>query len=287
MSTSGKQESSTGHFQASLGDAGHCLSILNSVVFAACFVYFSSNEIDPLFDEDWKRLGFCVTNPGVPLWTSHDLCLYVDFASAAILAALYWPQRKTPGMEHANLIMSTGILGVAGHGMGHGLIGYAMRKKLGVEDSNGEEEIVQGPGVFSYFIFLMFWIALLKTSIPNASFTFTVLLSVVVGAVQAQLPEQFGFTYVQTVLMIFFSCNQLIRPREEKDFHYTLYVWLVGVPITFVAWMESTQCSAFVKDRLYGHLVYDAFIPLGMLLWYSLCSGRVSATNTHVKVKNI
>jgi hypothetical protein len=125
----------------------------------------------------------------------------------------------------------------------------------------------------------IFWMCLIKASLPNVK-TATVAV-VVLGAQFFQLfvPNQFGFTYVQTVLMLAFSLNQLNRPTKEKDFSYALYAALVGLPVTMVGWMESTQCSAFVMDYLYGHVVYDAYIPCSMLVWYLTCYHRAVRAN--------
>merc|ERR1719215_259494 len=81
-------------------------------------------------------------------------------------------------------------------------------------------------------------------------------------------PSRFGFTYVQTVLLLLFSTNQLLLPAEEKGRSYALFGIIVSFPVSLVGWVESTQCSVFVKDYLYGHLVYDAYIPCSMLFWY-------------------
>jgi len=112
-----------------------------------------------------------------------------------------------------------------------------------------------------------------------------VVAAAIVVAAQLFIPNIFGFTFTQTILMLAFSINQLCRNVKEKDFAYAMYPTLVGLPLTMVGWMESTQCTNFVRDMFYGHLVYDAFIPISMLVWYCWCYARAKGYQVQVKAK--
>ena len=116
------------------------------------------------------------------------------------------------------------------------------------------------------YSFHLLWIGLLKAATPSLS-NFA-LGGLVLGAqlVQLLVPKYLASTYVQTIIFLVFSMNQLVRNKKEKDYSYTTHPWIVGMPLTLVGWMEGTQCTAFVKDRLYGHLVYDAWIPLDRIV---------------------
>ena len=268
-----------GRFHSNLGDGLHVVTLFSTATFAYYVVRNFSNDQDWLLDPEWKRFGFCIANPDVPFWTTHDLCLYVDLVATAVLSSLYMGNRKRPGMERANEIMLTGLVGQLVHGISHGGLGYFLRNGVVSEDNITlvEYEVVRGLGMHYLLPQIVFWFLILWASLPNVEASFILPLSLVVRSAGAYLPGTLAFTYVQTVLMLAFSGNQLARPRNEKDFHYTMHPIFLGIPLSLVGWLESSQCSSFVKDRFYGHLVYDAMIPFGTLLWYLLCIGRVKS----------
>jgi len=265
-----------------VGDVAHIVSLLSTVSFASCVYRYINVENDPIFDREWKEQGFCVANSNIPYWNSHDVCFYTDVALAALLAICFLMNRNMPGMELCNRLMGTNILGIIGHGIGHGMSGYMMRK-IKVEESPEVAAEIENT-LSDHLISIVFWTSLLKASMPNAGVA--TLLTATVGAIlmQKPLPDNVQFTYVQTVLMIAFSVNQLLRPRHEKDLPYVLYSVLVSLPVSFIGWMESMFCSTFVKDLLYGHVAYDAYIPLAILVWYTLCLYVVSVQGPKAKI---
>jgi hypothetical protein len=293
---------------AVVGDMAHYAILVNTVLFAgtvALYMNVDDNGVDSssmmkanvtnhptnILDDVWKEQGFCVAHADEPYFTSHDVCLYADVAAAAILAVVYYMLHRTPGMELANPLLATGIPGIIGHGIGHGALAAGNRSGVVAADDaarTGMEILTklwqtddnQMKAILTQIVPLtFFWITLIKASLPNVK---TVTVAVVVMAAQffqLLVPNQFGFTYVQTVLMLAFSLNQLNRPVQEKDFSYAMYAAVVGLPVTMVGWMESTQCSAFVMDYLYGHVVYDVYIPCSMLVWYLTCYHRAVRAN--------
>jgi hypothetical protein len=227
------------------------------------------------FDETWKEEGFCVTNKDVKYWNSHDVCFYYDTAAALVLAVVYIFYSKSQSPQ-VNKELFASIPGILGHGIAHGALGYAMRTD---SSSDAWETIYQrstnGSSSTSELILgltalLVFWLSLIKASLP-CSYRDVGLITILVMAIQTFIPQVFGFTYVQTLLLVFFSVAQISRPEEEKGFSYALYPAIVGFPLALISYLESTQCSTFVKDWLYGHVVYDAYIPASILAWYLEC----------------
>jgi len=272
-------------YYALAGNAAHVLTLISTVSFAwAVATKFHDEPPEAnVFDSSWRENGFCVTNVDVPYWNSHDACLYFDTVAGIVLAVVYWFLSSAPGMELANGQMKMGIPGIVAHGLGHGAVGAAMRTGQGLPDDPYETGFATYRNMESTALLasqvtnVVFWLCLLKASMPNVKNGWIVLASAASIAAQLFVPQIFGFTYVQTVLMIAFSVNQLLRDVSEKDFHYALYPAMVGFPLTLIGWMESTQCTSFVKDSLYGHLAYDGYIPLSMLGWYLACYLKASA----------
>jgi hypothetical protein len=290
---------------STIGDVAHYATLLNTLLFAGTvalymnggggdksadsgskFVADSVNSTNSVLvlDATWKEQGFCIAHADEPFYTSHDVCLYVDTIAAMLLGVLYLTLRNKPGMSNANPLLSSGIPGVFGHGVGHGFLAYGSRSGAMTSENAGllgyevMRNMYQTDGLLTaatkQLPLTFFWLTLIKASLPNKSLVTVLTVAVVAQFLQLFVPGQLGFTFVQTVLLLAFSLNQLARPVSEKDFSYALYPVLVGFPLTVVGWMESTQCSAFVMDYLYGHVVYDAFIPCSMLVWYLACYSR-------------
>lgn len=288
------------------GDAAHVVSLLSTSIFCVT-VYRSLHAATDddeastsILDDDWKKQGFCIAHADEPYKTSHDVCFYVDTIFAIILAIVYLLYRHTPGLEHANPLIATAIPGILGHGIGHAAYGASLRN--GTLDTNllasqtglqvFHDLMDQGymAMVLGVIPILIFWTCLLRASLPNVSLVWIGISAVVAQVGIALVPGNFGFTYVQTVLMISFSLNQLARPCSEKEnFSYAAYAVIVTVPVTLVGWLESTQCTRFVKEWLYGHVVYDAFIPVAVLFWYGVCyrEAVVNAKDVAVKTKTL
>jgi hypothetical protein len=288
------------------GDIGHVATLISTVVFAASVVTWVDQVIEkeddavvvgetgsisnnssstfPLFDTQWQRQGFCITHPETPEWSSHAVCLYVDVLFAIVLALIYWPHRNRSVLRHANLLVSTNVLGTIGHGLAHGGLAYHMyvqqqqlqQQQTGI--ANNEDVAAAVPTdetatLLNWFVFpILFWLPLMKAAMSNAPNYVVTILALLANGLVATVPDHLGFTVVQTILLVAFSLNQLLRPTDEKqDLHYVLYSWMVSFPLTLVGWMESTMCSLFVRSVLYGHVVYDAYIPVSALAFYLMC----------------
>lgn len=209
------------------------------------------------------------------------MCFFVDLLFSLVISFTYYRFRNTSGMELPNEILSNNILAILGHGIGHRLVGRGLFME-GNNDDLANELAIQSLARLSLVEFSIrqvgfgiFWLGLLKASMPKAKLPFIVLALILAQAGGLFLPNRFGFTYVQTVLMTCNSFDQLLS--KDKGFAYAMYPIIIGVPLTLVGWLESTECVAFVRDRMYGHVVYDAFIPVSLLLWYFLCYIRATS----------
>ena len=275
----------------SWGNQAHYVTIVSALLYAGA-VCFSDNPIwsdeipSPsskplLFDPDWRRDGFCVTNPEVRYGSSHDACLYLDLLAAVAVVFLLRTLGKQNGMENANTLFGPNVFGIAAHGIGHGLLANALRDgnwPNTTEEIDPSSEPILGADILPKLgsfellkgvsLFFVFWLGLLYASqIRDPIQLGTVALIAATVQVYA-VPLQFAFTYVQTILLVAFSMQQLARPTKEKDFFYATFPLIVTLPLVFVGWIESTQCSAFVRQHFYGHLIYDGFIPFSLITWY-------------------
>jgi hypothetical protein len=269
-------------FWRRVGDAAHVINFLNALLFA-----FSVVRQPDWFDPEWRKDGFCVSNADKEFWTSHDLCLYVDCALAAVVGVFYLLLRTQPGMESANELVQFNILGVVGHGIGHATIAKAIRDGFVADGERTGWEMAQREplqNVLSQSIpILVFWVLLLKAAMTKASYP-TVFVSAVLASTAALFfPSRLNFTYVQTILFAAFDINEVMRPISEKGFEYGLYPLLLGIPLGVIGWAESTQCSSGIID-LGGHVIYDAYIPISMLIFYLTCWLR---TNMVIRGKSV
>mmetsp|Transcript_11817 Transcript_11817/g.21842 ORF Transcript_11817/g.21842 Transcript_11817/m.21842 type:complete len:294 (+) Transcript_11817:138-1019(+) len=273
------------------GDIVYGVTLLNTLVFCVCVMFFKDNT--SLFDSVWAKDGFCISNPTVPFWSSHDLCLYADLFLAAVCGVAYFILHNVEGMKPANDFVFIGIFGVVAHGLGHGGLGAILRDEKQQEildlDVPFLSAIYDKPwAAFLWELFsvqgsyLIFWLFLLKASMPQTSMRVTLPLSVVSWLSALSVKPSFQFTFVQTILLIAFSLNQLCRKKEDKGFAYSLYGLIVSFPLVIVGWIESTMCSSTII-HVGGHLCYDAYIPLSMLAFYLTC--YVYRTSETAKLK--
>ena len=261
------------------GDTFYGLCLLNTVIYCISVMFYKDSSF---FDKTWAKDGFCVSNPTVPFWTSHDMCLYADVVLASICGIAYLLLRKKEGMEKANDLVFFNIFGIIAHGLGHGGIGAAMRDESSQQlmeddvsyftaisgDNKGFLDIGKDLFLTEKIGFWVFWIFLLKASMRQTSMLQVIIpLSFLSYLGNLAVPPSFGFTYVQTVLLIAFCVNQLVRPKDDKGFEYFLYALIVSFPLGIVGWIESTMCSSTII-HYGGHLLYDAYIPISMFAFY-------------------
>merc|ERR1719199_479382 len=109
---------------------------------------------------------------------------------------------------------------------------------------------------------LLFWYGFMYAIFKNQK-TFQYTLTVVCASAGFAVPARFGFTYVQTALTFCFMIGLMVN---KKDKYYTLQ-GLIFLPISFVPWIEATQCSNFLV-HYGGHLWYDMSIPICILIYF-------------------
>jgi hypothetical protein len=262
-----------------IGDFGHYFSTTN-VLFYAAMVAKNPSFFDPV----WRDQGFCVMNKEIHYWNSHDLCFYAELFLCAVVGIIYLLLRKERGMKAANEYAQSSTLGIVGHGLGHFAISTAMRK-MEAEGTivDGQQTGWEAAGytsvadvLKSQFPFVIFWMFVRKSILTKVSWSTISALSIVSALTNLLVPINFGFSYVQLVLFLAFDIKELARPEEEKGFEYALYPAIVGIPLAFVGWLESTMCSKGVIN-LGGHLIYDAYIPIAILSFYLICWLRTKA----------
>jgi hypothetical protein len=297
MKTASASSSSSSSSSLSLfrhvGDAAHVATIVSTVAFALAVGLYANTASTFLFDAAWKRDGFCVTHQDVPYWTSHDMCLYVDVALAVVLAVVYMFCKETPGMATANMYVVPNIVGQVAHGIGHGAIAMSLRNRGGdMEElfAVAERSVWERLQQESITTFLseeipqvIFWLGLIYASTPHSKKSTIALFFLLARVGQIYTPARFGFTYVQTVLFMIHAFHQTNRPVHEKDFSYATFPLLASFPVTVAGWVESTQCSAFVRDTFYGHVIYDGCISVSVIVWYLVCYVKARIDSPKVK----
>lgn len=297
---------------AAVGNLAHVVTIANTLAFGiavATRMHRSAPDDDTWLDPAWKEQGFCVTHPAIPYWSSHDVCLYVDVLAAVLLYGVYVVLGKDiVALKQTNANFLNTLPGLVAHGIAHGSIAAVLRSNStrgatnhpdrGASFQNASiaygtdtgwelwRHMTTAQAIWQPLAGGIFWLGIFHSLMPKAKLPTKCLVIMPVVGLQLFVPGKFGFTYVQTVIMLLFSCVELVKsPAEKQDISYPLYACIVGVPVTMMAWLESTQCSAFVRDVLYGHVVYDAFIPLAILVWYLLCYGYVTWSAKAIKAK--
>lgn len=261
------------------------------MIFAVSVIFWiddDGDEKNTIFDSQWKQDGFCVANPDTLFWNSHAVCLYVDAVFAIVMGALYWTHRHRSDISYLNTLLGNNVIGVLGHGLGHGIVAYMLHLSMkdGEFISDTDKQLDEERNLFNFFVGpMILWLPLMKAAMPNTNFPSVLVCAIASHVTMMNFPRNMAFTCVQTILMMVASINQLFRPAVEKmDLHYCLYAWIVILPVSLVGWLESTMCLAFVRDVLYGHVVYDALLPASMIAFYLICSQSSNKQQKSIKI---
>jgi len=253
-------------FSTTLGDLANGVILAVSLLYAATVIYFTQQPDQSFFDETWKQDGFCIQNKDVPYWSSFDKCLYVDTFFSVVLAWMWYRWRNVEGMAKASELVPFVVLGTLGHGYAHGMEAAKFRRGE-IEEEGGAERSLWQDVVFG----AIFWFPLLKASLYNEMSNRNVAwLTVVVCAAGSKLRDEYGFTYVQTVLAMAYHVSQLLLPRKEKEQHAREYLMLPVVTAVLpliTAWNEALFCQTYFRAAG-GHVLYDASIILGFIAFY-------------------
>jgi hypothetical protein len=253
-----------------LGDIANIFVTVNSIVYACVIVFsnlsyssilYSDNNIhgNKFISSNVLIDGFCISNKESLWLSSHALCFYLDTFFCIMLYRC-----KIDGVKHylPSRIMrpiNSNILAHFGHGVGHFLIGY----ELTTIDFTTQSTIE-----YQNILWLtLFWYGFIQAIHTTLSLNEHVLVSIIISFVQLFIPTQFGFTYVQTILLLLSTINDLSIKKEEKDDFYTLKACFVNVPIGIVGWIEAYTCNSFLI-YVGGHIWYDCTIPISIMLYY-------------------
>lgn len=303
---------SSSYSYAAVGDAANAVSLASTLLFALAVVLdsaVSSGAKDKsvaspwsLFDTTWKDDGFCVTNRDVPYQNSHDWCLYVDTALIALIAAAYYGRcmpRLPSSMKDVDQLFQLNLFASAAHGMAHGGFAAAIRngdvtledkdKSFGLEWLDGSSNDTPKDMLKKFLPGVVFWIFFLKVIIPKLRKSYIFVAAWFIHMASALLPIKFGFTYTQTVILALFSINQMLRPVSEKQFAYASLPIITAIPTTLVGWAESTMCTrgVVVRDVVYGHVLYDVYTIVSMVVWYYVCAAHTPKNVSALSAKKL
>ena len=269
------------------GNIAHILVLINAIGFMVSVLLFNET---PYFDGTWLEEGFCVSNKETPHLNSHSLSFYVDAVTSVLLFLAY---RKYNGVlsEQCMNHIYLNIAGVLMHGLAHLNIAYAGNavEQNAAQQMSIQERYEEDPTKFiiQTLTLLGFWVGLLRASMPEVSMKYVLPMSLFVGSLPTQflVKAEFGFTYVQTVLLLAASFNQLNLPIEKKGYVYSTFAIVVSLPVGLVGWLESQTCGDFMI-QYGGHVFYDGGICASLLVFLLLCINHHEAHNTP-KVKTL
>ena len=269
-----------------IGNALNAFALVSVLAFTAAAVFYATPG-STFFDEEWVRHGFCISNPEVPYWNSHDLCLYGDTMLVAIGLIIYYKCKGIPEQEMKDMddYLISNMLGHLGHGLGHGVFGARYRQDSGVRaesehismiDKYMQEEDIMGLATIMG-LSLVFYFLTLKGVGNFQNRTELLLASVVASLGSLYVKDVLLFTYVQAVIYVAISWTAFSLPSERKK--SVTYCSLAGasVIITIVPWIESTACQN-IAAKLGGHLIYDTTIGLMVITNYCLAYRRYYST---------
>lgn len=263
-----------------IGDIVNIFVIFNSLLYAGVIVFSNISYNSILYNEDNIRGnkiisssvladGFCISNKESVWWSSHAWCFYLDTFFCLMLYMC-----KIDGIKHklpATIIepVQLNILAHFGHGVGHFLISHVF--------AGSKHNIIRYENILWLPIF---WYGFIRAIHSTLSLKKHISMSIFISSVQLFVPIQFGFTYVQTILLLLSAMNELCRKREEKDIYYHLKACIVNAPIGVAGWIEAYTCDIFLI-HMGGHIWYDCTIPISIMSYYYISKTIHIERNKH------
>ena len=282
---------------ADIGNIAHVMNLIIVLCYSAIIVkYAHPNTTSSIVDEEWLTHGFCVANPKISYWNSHDLCLYVDTLLSLVLMRLYYSFRHEPIFQKDPSLlqaMKWGPFSILSHGFAHGFIAYNLR-----QEDEGHEGILTRVSLFeqatrgdlgdahdmtmmvskAFVVLYLFWFTLLKTSIPSTTSNITVAFIVpVIISGHFCIPPQLGFTYVQTIIYLTFISKELLsKTKDDKSTYAYMILACAFFPNAIIPYWEAFFCTSGSYKNFGGHVLYDASIPLALVVsyWMIYCHGK-------------
>jgi len=270
-----------------IGDIINYIVILNSLSYAIYIIYVNINthlyisDIDNNNYNDYSdnmntnlfisnsvlEDGFCISNKSSLWFSSHALCFYVDTFFCFIL---YKYMNEGYDLSIPKRIMdpvSLNIIAHFGHGLGHFIVGvFGTLNNTYIFDADYNWYTL----VIIYLWLSSFWFGFIQSIHSNFNYRIQLIECIIITSGQLFIPIQFSFTYVQTIILLLASINDLSIDKKHKDIYYTLKAGIVNLPIGLVGWLESYSCDN-ILIYIGGHLWYDCTIPISIITYYLLC----------------
>lgn len=247
-----------------LGNIANSFVVLNSILYAWVIVcsslsyhYDRNNDSNILLSPSVLQNGFCISNKESLWWSSHALCFYLDTFFCIVMYRCKLDGAKNKLPLSITEPVCTNISAHFGHGIGHFLLGYVFASRE-TYDSIRIENMLWLP---------LFWYGFIQAIHTNSHWKKNILVSVLISLFHVCIPLKFGFMYVQTILLVLASTNDLFLKNEEKDIFYDLKAIIIHVPIGIIGWLEAYLCDS-ILIYIGGHIWYDCTIPATIILYY-------------------
>ena len=233
-------------------DLGNILLLSLTTLVMVCMLYqFPRKEI---FDTNWLRNGFCVSNQESSWLNSHVLSFYANAVLAAMIAYLSFIQPKDASVVQKQLL-SGAIMGVLGHGLAHLHLGMS---PTGMVDMRFQSDDLI-PTVVSLFGFT----SIFKGAMPLASMQKLIINALIAtaGFTILDVEPTLNFVYGQAVIFLSITTHMLSLPAEHKETSTYMLLPYLNLLVLAVGVVESTACESFLES-FGGHAVYDSTIAL-------------------------
>lgn len=244
-------------FYTKVGNIGNILFLSLTILVSICMFYQLPNK--EIFDSNWLKNGFCVSNEETLWLNSHILSFYANTALSAMIAYLCFVQPKDVPLLQKEILKGA-IVGVLGHGLGHLYIGAVNPNGVDIRFQQSEDLMPTAINFFSL-------IAIFKGSMPFASMqklAFHALI-VIIGFTIFDIEPKLTFIYAQAAIIISITTHALSLPTEHKNTATFMLIPFLNFPVLVVGIMESTACESFLAS-LGGHAVYDSVIAFAFIM---------------------
>jgi len=249
--------------------SSHLATFLNTAAWVLSVLHVASIVTDSLgltdiFNQTYQTEGFCKETMPTTSLTAFELCFWVDTLGSIFIFFLAFPNRNLKGMK----FILMGLPGTILHGLAHLQLHYyedsSLAKDLTMSQQNVSYELLLG----SMAGMTLFWMALTYPVLQHHMQLFTIfLISVLYSVVMVfAMPQKFGFTYIQSVIISTWCLSELIAPNDQ--IHGVVVSACIMVPSVIVSWCEGLFCDGFLINYG-GHAWYDSSLVVGLIAYCS------------------
>ena len=249
-------------------DVASMVIILNT----GCFIMVmlaQHHQLTHLLDPSYVNDGFCLTNKGDIIKSSHALCFYAASIAVVLLWALCRVGKARGISEEPLRLITDNLPGLFIHGAAHMVLGYkfpdGMPKLTPYQRNPGLEK-----GIPYATMLVLFWYGFMRGIHADSNRWVVMGFSLLYGLVHFfTVPGLFAFAYVNCLLALQYALNGIFfQDASAKQSHYySAAVLLMGVPTSFMAWLEALGCEGLMRP-LGGHVLYDSTLSVGMLIFW-------------------